>query len=880
MKQLSGAEIREAFLAFFEQRGHKRLPSASLVPDDPTLLLTGAGMVPFKPYMMGIAKPDYRRIVTAQKCVRTTDIERVGHTARHLTFFEMMGDFSIGDYFKAEVIPWAWEFVTDVLELDAGRLWITVYLDDDEAAAIWRELVGIPAERIVRMGEDNFWAAGSTGPCGPCSELLYDQGEDQGCLRPDCGPECDCDRFLEIWNLVFMQYSRTADGHLEPLPLKNIDTGLGLERVASVMQGVRSSFETDLLRPIVDLTAELAGVSYGAEESQDISLRIVADHVRAIAFLVTDGVLPSNEGRGYVLRRLIRRSVRHARLLGIERSFLVDACSRVNDVMGGTYPELVEHAEFTAKIVGAEEERFAATLRQGLTLLEERIAKVREAGGDALPGEDAFQLYDTFGFPIELTTEIAQESGLTVELPGFEREMRAQRERAREAYEEQQISRPAEVYAAVLDRHGSTRFVGYELDATDATALAIITEDGEVQEAQAGTAVEVILDRTPFYAEQGGQIGDQGTIAFGEGTVVVEDTQAPIAGLAVHRGRVQDGTVRSGEKVRAIVDSRRREATRRNHTATHLLHWALRLVVGEHAKQAGSLVTPDRLRFDFTHYQALTPEEIIKVERLVNGKIAENHPVRAYVTTLDFAKESGAIALFGEKYEEYVRLVEVGNFSKELCGGTHVGRTSELGLFKVLSEVSVGASLRRIEAMTSWAAYDYVRDEEAVLARVAQALKTKPLEVAERVDSLVEQTRRAQRELTELKRQAAAIDVEEILNKALTTADGQHVLVYELPDADRQMLGQVADRLKERLGGSAIVVVGGRYEGAPSLVVSASEAAVSAGFDSAGLVKEVAPLFGGGGGGRPDFAQAGGKDPKGLAAALRKARELLGVDGA
>lgn len=877
MKRLSGAEIREAFLAFFEARGHARQPSASLIPDDPTLLLTGAGMVPLKPYMMGIAKPEHVRITTCQKCVRTTDIERVGHTARHLTFFEMLGDFSIGDYFKAEIIPWAWEFMTDVLELDPERCWITVYLDDDEAADIWHDSVGIARDRILRMGEDNFWSAGPTGPCGPCSEILYDQGESFGCGDEECKPGCDCDRYLEIWNLVFMQYNRHEDGSLEPLPAKNIDTGLGLERAAAVLQGVRSNFETDLMRPVVDFAAGLAGTTYGADEKQDVSLRIMADHARSIAFLMSDGVLPSNEGRGYILRRLIRRAVRHARLLGVERPFLVDACAVVNDMLGGAYPELIEHAEFVAKIAGAEEERFAVTLRQGLTLLEDRLAGVRETGGDTLSGEVAFRLYDTYGFPIELTTEISQESGITVDLVGFEKEMHAQRERAREAYEEQQIQRPKEAYAAIFDAHGPTDFVGYELDATHAHAVGLIADGGAAGEAREGQTVEVILDKTPFYGEQGGQVGDVGVIEFAEGTVEVEDTQLPIAGFAVHSGRVSRGVVRSGEEVTAQIDTRKREATRRNHTATHLLQWALRLVLGEHVKQAGSLVAPDRFRFDYSHYEGMTDEQLAKVERLVNSKIAENHPVRAYVTTLDFARESGATALFGEKYGEYVRLVEVGNFSKELCGGTHVGRTSEIGLLKIQSDSSVGASLRRIEAVTSWSAYERVEEEERLLAEAAGAAKTRPADLPARVRTLSDELREAQRALEAEKRKIGTTKHEDALEEAATSPNGWHVLVLRVDDLDKDSLGHRADELKRRLGEPAVVVLGTVHENRPGVVVSASGQAVEQGFDATALSAAIGPLVGGGGGGRPDFARIGGKNAAGLDEALARARRDLGI---
>ncbi len=871
---MKSGEIRESFLTFFESKGCVRLPSSSLIPDDPSLLLTTAGMVQFKPVFLGIEKRDYTRATTCQKCVRTTDIEIVGHTGRHQTFFEMLGNFSFGDYFKAEIIPWSFEYSTKVLGLDPDRLWFSIYEDDDEAEGIWRDVVGVPAARIVRMGaKDNFWSAGPTGPCGPCSELYYDQGPDVGCGLPTCAPGCDCDRFLEYWNLVFMQYDRQQDGTLVPLPKKNIDTGMGLERIAAILQGVNSNYETDILRRVIDEASRLCGVAYGASDRTDVSLRILADHSRALAFMIADGVLPSNESRGYVLRRLLRRGVRHGRLLGLVEPFLTTLISVVVGDMGEAYPELLENRELIERIVGNEEARFGATLKQGMALLEDEIGRVREAGASVFPGGVAFTLHDTYGFPVELTAEIAHENSLRLDMDAFEAEMTAQRERGRAGVRDVSWGASSAAYARAGEslRRGSVEFAGYEVDEADATVVGIVVDGEPADGVSAGESGEVLLDITPFYAEQGGQVGDSGSITSDTATFEVSDARIPVRGLVSHLGRVTNGTLSVGDRVHANIDVPRRERVRRNHTATHLLHWALRLVLGEHVKQSGSFVSPDRLRFDFTHFEAPSAEQLAKVERLANTKIMEDHPVRAYETSLASAREAGVIALFGEKYGEFVRVLEIGNFSRELCGGTHVARTSEIGFLKIASEGSVGANLRRIEAVTSFGAMEHVYAEEAVLTRAADALKCRPAEVAEKAEATVKRLREAEKAA----RSAAAARVEADRFELWMPAGGYPLHVGRLDGFDAEAIRTVADEMRGPDGAVLILSV---TDGKVVIVASGSGPAVGKGFDAGALMRAVAPAVGGRGGGKPQMAQGGGPDAAGVDGALRAARETLGVE--
>ncbi len=875
---MNSAEIRESFLSYFETKGSRRVSSSSLVPDDPSLLLTSAGMVQFKPVFLGVKDLGFMRATTCQKCVRTTDIDIIGTTNRHHSFFEMLGNFSFGDYFKSEACAWAQEYSVEMLGLDPDRLWYSIYEDDDEAERIWAEEVGVPRERIVRMGaKDNFWSAGPTGPCGPCSELYYDQGESVGCGLDSCAPGCECDRFLEYWNLVFMQFDRAEDGTLTPLPNQSIDTGMGLERVAAILQGVRSNFETDILRSIMARAEELTGVAYGSSEKIDTSLRIVTDHTRAVTFLVADGVLPSNEGRGYVLRRILRRAVRHGRLLGRTEPFMAEMVDRVVELMGAAYPEIAEHHDLVRRIADSEEQRFSTTLRQGLAFLDEEISRLKEAGSPVLDGRTAFALHDTFGFPLELTAEIVAEAGLDVELDVFEAEMAAQRERARAAVKDESWTSFANAFNEIATRAGQTDFVGYERDDATATVIGLVTGGASVEEIAAGTAAEVVLDRTPFYAEQGGQVGDQGVLSSERGDVFeVTDTTLPVSGVISHRGTLTSGTLRLGDTVSADIDVMRRERIRRNHTATHLLHWALRLVLGDHVRQSGSHVAPDRLRFDFTHFEAPGADQLDKIERMVNAKIMENHPVRSYETSLTSAKEAGVTALFGEKYGEFVRVLETGNFSKELCGGTHVARTTEIGLVKIASEGSVGANLRRIEAVTSFDALEYVEREEAELAEAAAVLKVQRFDVSERVGTLVKRVKELESAKERVKENLSAQSIDALLAEAFDV--GYQLVITRVPDTDAGGLRGIADVMRARMGGGAVVLATVAPDGgAPLLLAAGSDDAVAAGFDAGAVIKAVAPHVKGGGGGKPAMAQAGGKDASGVDAALAAARDMLGT---
>ena len=866
-------ELREKYLQFFEGKGATRRPSSSLVPDDPSLLLTTAGMVQFKPAFLGVQDPGFASATTCQKCVRTTDIETVGHTGRHHTFFEMLGNFSFGDYFKSEACGWAYEFCVDVMGLDPERLWYSIFEDDDEAERIWTEEVGVPLERVVRLGEaDNFWSAGPTGPCGPCSELYYDQGEDASCGSAGCAPGCHCDRFLEFWNLVFMQFDRLEDGTLEPLPKKNIDTGMGLERMASILQGVRTNFETDTLRALIAVAEDLTGAELGVDPDADVSLRILADHGRSVTFLIADGVLPSNEGRGYVLRRLLRRAARHGRLLGVEEPFLTAITAKTVELMGTEYPEIAENAELIGRIVESEEERFGVTLRQGLAYLDEHLEGAEDGG--VLDGHDAFVLHDTYGFPVELTSEIVGERDITVDMDVFDEEMEAQRERGRAAVKDEGWEAAGAVFAAVAAELGEVDFVGYETDETEAVVLAIAVDGETVESLEPDVEAELVLDRTPFYAEQGGQVGDKGTVSADGADFGVADTHSAMPGMIAHKGVLSSGGLRVGDAVRASVDTARRERIRRNHTATHLLHWALRLVLGDHVRQSGSHVGPDRFRFDFTHFEAPTDQQLGKVERLVNAKIMEDHRVLAYETSLTSAKEAGVTALFGEKYGDYVRVLEIGNFSKELCGGTHVARTTEIGLLKIASEGSVGANLRRIEAVTSFDALEHVYAREAVLAEAAEALRARPLEVAERVRALASRVRESERALEGLKRQNAGGGADDL---AAAAEDVGYPLVVARVDVEGgEALRDLSDLLRAKLRGGAVVLAA-ESGGKALLLAAGTETAVGAGFDAGAVIREIAPKVGGGGGGKPSMAQAGGKDPSGIGDALDAARAMLGA---
>ncbi len=872
MQPMTAADIRRAFLEFFRERGHAVVPSSSLVPaDDPTLLFTNAGMVQFKDVFTGKAEAPYTRAASAQKCVRAggkhNDLENVGKTARHHTFFEMLGNFSFGDYFKREAIGYAWTFLTDVLGLPRDRLYATIYKDDDEAFALWREVAGVPAERIVRLGEkDNFWAMGDTGPCGPCSEIVIDRGGHLRCDAPECFiGECDCDRWLEIWNLVFMQYERSAGGALTPLPRPSIDTGMGLERIASVLQGVATNFDTDLFTPYIRQVEEMTGRRC-APGPEGFPFRVIADHARACAFLIGDGVLPSNEGRGYVLRRILRRAVRFGRVLGLDAPFLHRLAPTVAEVMGDAYPEVRERLDLVQRVIRGEEERFHQTLDQGMRLLGEITDRMRREGRRVLSGDEAFLLYDTFGFPLDLLQDVCEEEGLELDRAGFEEAMEAQRRRARADREEKGEGLAGVDLGRALAGLEPTRFVGYERLASPARVLAVARGEERVGEAAAGQEVAVVLDETPFYAESGGQVGDAGWLEAPGLRVAVSDTKPFGRGLTLHLGRVEEGVLAEGRTVTARVDAARRAATARNHSATHLLHKALKVVLGEHVNQAGSLVAPDRLRFDFTHFGALTPEELRRVEALVNEEILAALPVETEVMALDAARARGAMALFGEKYGDEVRVVRMGDFSLELCGGTHLRNTAEAGLFKIVSEESVGAGVRRIEAVTGMSVLAYLWREEEALRQAAAALKGRPEEVPARIEELIERLRRQEREIAELQSRLARNQGEELLASAREVA-GVRVVVGEAPVADPDALRELGDFLRDRLG-SGVVILGARQNGKALLLAMVTRDLVERGLHAGRIVGEAARVAGGGGGGRPDMAQAGGRSPEKLAEAL------------
>ena len=876
MHYMTTAEIREKYLRFFEEKGCKRMPSSSLIPDDPSLLLTSAGMVQFKPYFLQqkqLEEP-YVGTTTVQKCVRTNDIDIIGTTGRHLSFFEMLGNFSFGKYFKKEMCAWAYEFSTQELGLPADRLYFTVFTDDDETIEIWKEL-GVPESHISRLGEDdNFWRAGPTGPCGPCSEIYFDQGEEFGCGSPDCAPGCDCDRFLEYWNCVFTQYDGQEDGSLVPLPKKNIDTGMGLERIAAIMQGVQSNYETDVLRTLVGVGERLAGVKYGDDAATDLALRIVADHSRSVTFMIADGILPSNEGRGYVLRRLLRRAVMKANLIGVEGAFLNEYVDEIVRLMGDVYPEIVENRELARRVILSEEERFGATLRQGQAFLEAALAELE---GDVLPGEQAFTLHDTYGFPVEVTKEICEERGVRVDEEAFARCMAEQRERARAANtkdSEAAWSTYGGVHSDLLNELGATKFVGYGQLTAEARVVALVKDGERVDVLPAGEAGEVILDTTPFYAEMGGEVGDTGVLVKGDRMAIVLDTKAPEKGLSCHQVK-SEFDIAVGDEVEARVDAKRRAAIMRNHTATHVLHAALREVLGEHVKQAGSYVGPDRLRFDFTHFEATTPEQLAEVERVANEFIMQAVPTNIYETSLDAAREAGVTALFGEKYGETVRVVEAGEFSRELCGGCHVGNTAEIGFVKIVSESSVGANLRRIEALTSYGALEYVNKVEAELKHAAAELRCKPLEVADRAAANAKALKEAQKAAKKGEGAVSGDGIAALMAAQVQAAGGYPVIIARTDVADSGALRNLWDVLQSRMSAPGALVVAAEKDGKPVLMAAGTDEAVAAGFNAGAVIKAIAPCVQGGGGGKPTMAQAGGKNAAGIDDALAAAREML-----
>jgi len=887
MKTRTSAQIREAFLRFFEERGHRRVKSSALVPqDDPTLLFTNAGMVQFKDVFTGREKRDYRRAATAQKCVRAggkhNDLENVGFTARHHTFFEMLGNFSFGDYFKKDAVAWAWEFVTSPkwLGLDAKRLAATVFAGegslpwDEEAFELWKQQ-GVPVDRIHKLGaKDNFWSMGETGPCGPCSELHFFQGDDIPCAEVQAGRKClgvacDCDRWLEIWNLVFMQFERGQDGGLTPLPKPSIDTGAGLERMASVAQGKRSNYDTDLFQNVIRAIEKVSGKKYGKDLDDDVSMRVIADHARATTFLVGDGVLPSNEGRGYVLRRIMRRAIRHGKRLGMEKVFLPSVCDAVIEEMGSAYPETAENRPFILKVAEQEEEGFRRTLDKGLAILAEEMRRLAARGEKVIPGKVAFQLYDTFGFPMDLTRVIAAENAIGVDEAGFDRAMAEQR--ARSEWKGSGGTAVAELHGQIAAEVGEVKFVGYDAPRAKAEVKALLVNGARAAQARAGDKVEVVTDATPFYGESGGQVGDTGAIVTpGGGRVEVRDAQRPVAGLVTHVGVVDAGAISVGDEVELVVDDARRTLIRANHSATHLLHFALRERLGEHVKQAGSVVAPDHLRFDFSHFQPLAEEELRDVERRVNELVRENAATDTTVLQLEEARKTGAMMIFGEKYGDSVRVVRIGP-SQELCGGTHVRRTGDIAFFKLASEESIAAGVRRIVAYTGPRAVEHAQREEEELRRAAALLKAGAFEVAQKIEATQRRVKELERALEEARAHVTSARSGDLASQA-REVNGVKVLAARV-EGDGKALRDLADKLRDKLG-RGVVALGSEQDGKAILLVAVTKD-LTARVKAGDLVREAAKLVGGSGGGRPDLAQAGGANPAGLDQALEKVAEMV-----
>jgi alanyl-tRNA synthetase len=870
--QPTTAEIRERFLDFFVQKGHYIMPSSSLIPrDDPTVLLTTAGMQQMIPFFLGRETPPATRLTSVQKCFRTTDIDIVGNE-RTLTFFEMLGNFSVGDYFKREAIQFAWEFLTSVAKLPPERLHPTVHPADEEAPRYWQEVAGIPDEAIVRL-EDNWWGPpGASGPCGPDSEIYYDRGVEHGCGRADCRPGCDCERFLEIWNLVFMQFYQDLNGVRTPLPRKNIDTGMGLERLAMVLQNKPSVFETDIFRAIIDRFAALAGTAYGRDQRADTSLRVIADHGRALVFLAADGVLPSNEGRGYIFRRILRRAVRHGRLLGLERPFLAEAADTVIELMGDHYRELRQHRDRIVDLLSFEEKKFNQTLSTGLQLLTDLLAHLKEQGQTVVPGVEAFKLYDTHGFPLELTREIAAEQGFSVDVDGFSEAMRLQQERSRAASPFVQ-ARDDQRLTEIAARLGPTTFLGYEGTSGSGKILALLVDGAEVESVSAPQQALLILDRTPFYAESGGQIGDRGSITSAVGSFQVQDTQRPVKGLIVHYGQLVEGYLRVGDRVQAEVDATRREDTMRNHSATHLLHKALRDLLGPQVEQRGSLVEPERLRFDFASPRALTAEDLAQLDALVNRWIRADYPVVTEIMPLEEALKTGAMALFGEKYDERVRVVSMGS-SKELCGGTHCRATGQIGIYVTTQETSIAAGIRRIEALTGRGAEDYLRGRNLLVETLAARLQTQSDYLVERVEQLKEELATARRQIAQYQREEARRQADLLVARAQEVA-GIPLVVASVPAADDRMLREIAELARDKLTRPGVVVVAAAYADRVGLQVHVASELVARGLHAGKIAATVGQRLAGKGGGRPEYAQGGGKDKAALGTALALVPSLV-----
>lgn len=874
MKAYGVNELRKMFLEFFESKDHLAMKSFSLVPhNDKSLLLINSGMAPLKPYFTGQEIPPKKRVTTCQKCIRTGDIENVGKTARHGTFFEMLGNFSFGDYFKKEAIHWSWEFLTEVVGLDADRLYPSVYVDDDEAFEIWNKEMGIPKERIFRFGkEDNFWEHGA-GPCGPCSEIYYDRGEKYGCGKPGCTVGCDCDRYMEIWNNVFTQFDNDGEGHYSELEQKNIDTGMGLERLASVVQDVDSIFDVDTIKALRDHVCEIAGKEYGKEYDTDVSIRVITDHIRSVTFMISDGIMPSNEGRGYVLRRLLRRACRHGRLLGIEGEFLPKLSETVIAGSKDGYPELEEKKDFILNVIAKEEEQFNKTIDQGLGILKEMEKEMLKKGEKTLSGENAFKLYDTYGFPLDLTKEIMEEKGLRIDEEGFRQAMEVQRKKARDAREvTNYMGADVTVYESI-DPSVTSRFVGYDNLSWKSKVTVLATESELVDALSDGQTGTVFVEETPFYATSGGQEADHGMIRGKDGVFQVEDTIKLRGGKIGHIGKVVSGMIKSSDEVTLEVDKERRALGARNHSATHLLQKALRTVLGTHVEQAGSLNNADRLRFDFTHFSAMTPQEIKETERLVNDAIAASYPVVIKDMPIEEAKKTGAQALFGEKYGDIVRVVNMGDYSIEFCGGTHVANTSEIGTFKIISETGVAAGVRRIEALTSQGLMNYFDTLEEKFLAAAKLLKATPDNLAEKIAHLMADNKALHSEVESLKSKLAKDAMGDVMDQ-VKEVKGMKFLAVKVAGVDMNGLRDLGDQLKEKLG-EGVIVIASENDGKVNLMATATDGAVKAGAHAGNLIKAIASFVGGGGGGRPNMAQAGGKNPAGIDEALAKAEENL-----
>ncbi len=874
MEKLGLNEIRKMFLEFYKSKGHLVHESFSLIPDnDKSLMLINSGMAPLKPYFSGLKTPPSKRMTTCQKCIRTGDIENIGYTERHGTFFEMMGNFSFGDYFKEQAITWAWEFITTVLKLPEDKVWATIYLDDDEAHDIWRNKIGMPEERIVRLGkEDNFWEIG-IGPCGPCSEIYFDRGEEYGCGKPDCKPGCDCDRYMEFWNLVFTQFDRGEDGSYTPLAHPNIDTGMGLERIACIMQETDSIFDIDTIQHILKDVESVTGVRYQhGKAKSDISLRIITDHIRSVTFMISDGILPSNEGRGYVLRRLLRRAARHGKLLGIEKPFLADLTDVVVEVSGDAYPALVEKHDYIKKIVNIEEEKFAETLDQGTNILNSYIDELEKEEKSILSGEKTFKLYDTYGFPLELTTEILAEHGITADEDEFNDLMQQQKENARNRRKDDAEIAWQDENIGFFNEGEPTEFTGYDKLDDEARVEAIIIDRAPVDEISEGQEGVVILDRTPFYAEMGGQVGDRGTISSGGSVLRVTDT-VKAKDFYVHKVKAEKGSVKTGDTVIASVDPLFRHRTARNHTATHILQAALKKVLGSHVSQAGSFVNPDELRFDFTHFEAVSAEDLKKIEDIANDEIARFENVTTDVLSLEDAKNSGATALFDDKYSDKVRVVSVGDFSKELCGGTHVSNSGQIGAIKIVSESGVASGVRRIVAITGDGIADALRRDEAVISDVASALKTQPANLIARIGSLEEEIKSLRKELDDIKSANIGNSVGDLLDSA-KVINGVKLVTAKFDGLGIDELRAFSDELKSREKG-LVNVLAAVNDGKVTFLVSVSDELVEKGYHAGKMIKEIARAAGGGGGGKANMAQAGAKDASKISDAFEVAEKLL-----